>query len=386
MGKQPENIKVPRDKIKERLEVFLPALNYAAVVTFIGFGLALLVFTAVRVVGHRGDYFLIEAETSRFEYQVTSSEQAKLFVSGVRMTSGGKDVVKKSGTGATSETGGSDDNADGHCVHGHLEPQPGAVMEFDVMNGLQRLQIRAAKDGEYLRRPTYFSRLLQLTRGFISTKPSVRKATQISEPAALAALDLAVTEYVISGTDAPVDEFLLDEAQPTGSLTFDQHVVIIEDESCRKSENPDSDARDEPSPMQTDVAFGPRGESIPIDGPGYIGRRLVVNPDGDWQPSTDLEFTSGSIEILVRETLCWPTTMLSAAGNRLSLTLFDRLFVEPALVLAVTIFVAVIGWMLSILQIEPVAPPAPRPAKGKDDGADGAKTETETPPDGTAET
>ncbi|KPA21268.1 hypothetical protein shim_27330 [Shimia sp. SK013] len=440
MKKSSEDTKVPRDNIKDRVEAFLPALQISASLTLFGIGLALLLFTAVRIGGHRGDYFLIEAETSRFEYQVTNSEQAMLFVSGVRITSGNKEVVRKSPDSA--------EVTDAHCVSGHLEPQHGAVMEFDVLNGLQRLQIRAAKGDEYKKRQTYFDRFLNWTRVFIATGPSARQFVPNKELVPLAALDFAGAEYVISGADAPVDVFLLDKEQPTGSLTFDQHVVIVEDESCRKSENADSGARDEPKAKQTEVAFGPRGEPIPIDGPGYIGRRLVANTDGNWRPSTDLEFTSGSIEILVRETLCGPLTMLSAtgcrrvyrpnrdatpipggatlrglqkasgkeftslmwgqvhfdgemykvnvsteayavdmiqpggpsrvAGNRLSLTLFDRLFVEPALVIAVTFFAAVIGWILSILQIEPVAPRAAKPGNRKE--AEAIPADGETPP------
>ena len=115
--------------------------------------LALIVLLTVAHYQQPSTLFLISAETNRLSFEVTDTTRpAPFFVQGVEIVFEDKliarvDQQKTSLKGDEQETIIKNDekNTEGYCIEGWIEPQPGSRVELLTLNGMQAARIEGAQ-------------------------------------------------------------------------------------------------------------------------------------------------------------------------------------------------------------------------------------------------
>ncbi|APX14311.1 hypothetical protein [Tateyamaria omphalii] len=209
-------------------------------------GLGILFFVV-----HRSEVlFVIEANTSRFEYKVMHPERIEVPVRGVRVITGNKQVV------VASDDKGEPDN----CYSGVLLPARGTTLVFQMYQGLQ--QIKLAPSAEAKDTP-----VARLTQGYARYK-----------------IDGAETDHTASLL-APDDD------PPEGFVPLSGLSTLTQDPAC----------------INGGAAFALPEEPVVIDGTGIIGRGFTPNANAVQASmrALDLEYIAGEIDIVMRENICF---------------------------------------------------------------------------------
>ena len=293
------------------LRWLFPLFNLLTLLSLAAFAVLLRILSVNRPSGNT--LFFVDATTSDLSYVVTGPEAARVYLTGVSIRADGVPVV--------------DPSNGSRCVEGYLSLQKDTVVQFSVINGLQRLSVA------HPTRPVPEEVVLE-TSSKTEKAVSAREADKVQAPPqgdeapdadpkpnqdgpVAAILERSRVGYVLvkpepsderstPATDEDDDDsgelIFAPEGAPSplviGDLPLAGNVVITE-------VAPGGCEFEGPQGVTPQVAFAPRSEPFVIEGPGVLGSRHPDDLGSLGAGSRNTTFISGEIEALVRGSVCW---------------------------------------------------------------------------------
>jgi len=345
--------------------------------------LVLIALIAMLTVAHYqqpNTLFLINAETNRLSFAVTDTTRpAPFFVQGVRVVFEDKLIAK---VGEQSD--------DEFCVTGWVDPQPGSRIEFLILDGLQAARIEGAET-------LLSSATVQYTiegRSDVATSPAAQSLMlNQSSPQQLITTNLVMDGTVQLRADPACE---LDDPEATNFAPRNEPIYIHGPgqigRQLRNVGNPACVAETEPCTetealwvMEPDRAFLSgeidmlareilcwnrvfggqctglfRLDADPVPIPAGASVSGGANRT-DFAPTTlvgQVFFDDDLYVVNASTNASWMAVTFPsqlAAGlsySQLQLSLLDRLLVEAWIFVVATVALTLLGWVMSILQIE----------------------------------
>ena len=258
-----------------------PFLGICMFASFVGLVISIITFA---VLYPSGGLFVLSAETTRLEYEASGQTRGEIWLDGVLIRAGGKQVVDANAHPAapgimvdpvpTVST-----TREYFCYTGAVTPGAGAWVELTLLDGAQFMQITPAPEpnpGDAVPKPTtlrFNGRALALTNEHQTRSES-------SADASVNALML-----VPQGNSDDNSQGL-----DFGDFELPGRIEIFADPDCKTEE-------------RLPQGFGRNGDLITIDGPAILGRKLR-RIAGDYVVDDGIPFLTGSVEVFISQVLC----------------------------------------------------------------------------------
>ncbi|MEO1732400.1 MAG: hypothetical protein AAFR45_02045 [Pseudomonadota bacterium] len=267
--------------------------------------LSWIILVVTAFVLFRGGLYLIEASTSRLEYEVTDPERSRIFLNGA-LVSTEKGFVQESGGDLLAE----DILKQGFCVFGYIVPAQGATLEFDIYQGAQLLTISKTRAEDARNASKGADKTAGDAAPSEGRTPESGSSSQsgdaASDRAIVATLEQSEKSYIVydfaappvtdsngeGSNDGAAQDLSLVLGQPP--LPLEGFVEVTEDPGCHPDRSKDGLLG----------VFAPRSDPVYIGGPGLLGREVVVTEQGRQIARDPLTYTKGAISVIIRETLC----------------------------------------------------------------------------------
>ncbi|WP_424975699.1 hypothetical protein [Dinoroseobacter sp. S124A] len=237
-----------------------------------------------------GGLFVVTAQTSRLDYEVTSAERSEIAVQGALVQVGSDWVVDAAQLETvTDEVPAIADHAAAYCYRGVIRPGPATRVELSFEGGEQVLRIDAVQpDAERIESYgtlSYNDRDLMLNADRLAQLDAGGPA---ADPLAALLLD-----PLSEGEDLASDGL---QPQRVGEFPLTAPFTLVSDPACAELIREDMGEG-------SGAAFATRSAPMTIDGPAVIGRKLR-QVSGLIVVDDDIPHLSGQVEVIIRQALC----------------------------------------------------------------------------------
>lgn len=239
-----------------------------------------------------GGLFVLSVETTRLDYEASGQNRGEIWLEGVLIRAGGKQVVdaaahpalgpKPSDAVPTVETA-----ADYFCYTGAITPGPASRVELTILDGAQFMKITPPadepKDGDAGPKPT----TLRLNGQKLVRTNDHKTRPALPEIEPINALLLVPQPDSDEDTAASEDKSGLD----VGDFELPGTIDISADPECAKV-------------VHRSQGFGTGGAVITIDGSAALGRKLRPVDSGGYVVDDDIPYLRGTVEVMISQVLC----------------------------------------------------------------------------------